>query len=78
MSIYCLVTISSFLILKYRNRHDSSLEQKEISLLSAWAGCRVVRECAKRAFEKHGRAVLTSHLVEEIGPAYASLFENGN
>jgi ATP-dependent NAD(P)H-hydrate dehydratase len=46
-------------------------------LLSAWAGCRIVRECAKRAFEKHGRAVLTSHLVEEIGPAYASLFENG-
>ncbi|CAM0135776.1 hypothetical protein VKS41_001792 [Umbelopsis sp. WA50703] len=59
-------------------KHDSSLEQKEISLLSAWAGCRIVRECAKRAFEKHGRAVLTSHLVEEIGPAYASLFENGN
>ncbi|KAG2184534.1 hypothetical protein INT43_000443 [Umbelopsis isabellina] len=59
-------------------KHDSSLDQKEISLLSAWAGCRIVRECAKRAFEKHGRAVLTSNLVEEIGPAYASLFENGN
>jgi len=59
-------------------KHSGSLESKDISLLSAWAGCRIVRECAKRSFEKHGRAVLTSHLLEEIGPAYASLFEKGN
>lgn len=61
----------------YDNRHSGALESKEISLLAAWAGCRVVRECAKRAFAKHGRAVLTSHLLEEIGPSYANLFEKG-
>jgi ATP-dependent NAD(P)H-hydrate dehydratase len=58
-------------------RHSGTLESKEISLLAAWAGCRIVRECAKRAFEKHGRAVLTSNLLEEIGPSYANLFEKG-
>ncbi|CAO3685760.1 unnamed protein product [Umbelopsis ramanniana] len=58
-------------------KHSGALESKEISLLAAWAGCRVVRECAKRAFAKHGRAVLTSHLLEEIGPSYANLFEKG-
>ena len=70
-------TCFTHLVIGYGNRHSGALESKEISLLAAWAGCRVVRECAKRAFAKHGRAVLTSHLLEEIGPSYANLFEKG-
>lgn len=40
-------------------------------MLASWAACCVTRDSSKRAFEKYGRAMLTSQMVEEIGAAYA-------
>ena len=39
-------------------------------MLAAWGACSVTRDCSKRAFQKYGRAMLTSHMLEEIGPSY--------
>ncbi|OZJ04020.1 hypothetical protein BZG36_03760 [Bifiguratus adelaidae] len=57
--------------------HDSSIAPEDISLYAGWAGCRLVRECAHLAYEKHGRAVLTSDMALEVGEAYRRVFDPG-
>ena len=44
--------------------------------LASFAGCRLLKECSRAAFEKHGRGVLTSHILEEIGPQFRKLFDS--
>lgn len=39
-------------------------------MLASWAGCSVTRDCSHRGFAKYGRALLTSQILEEIGPAF--------
>ncbi len=36
------------------------------AVLCAYTACYVTRQCAAAAFEKHGRSVLASHLIEEL------------
>ncbi|CAO3585821.1 unnamed protein product [Absidia cylindrospora] len=57
-------------------KHDNAIHSDDIPLYAAWSACSIVRESSRRAFEKYGRAVLTSHMLEEIGPSY-SLFTKG-
>jgi len=42
---------------------------------AAYAGCCLTRAASKRAFAKHGRAMVGSDLIEHVGPAFAELFE---
>ncbi|SAL98200.1 hypothetical protein [Absidia glauca] len=57
--------------------HDNSLHAQDIPLYAAWSACTIVRESSHRAFGKHGRAVLTSHMLEEIGASYDIFTKDG-
>ncbi|KAJ8660064.1 YjeF family domain-containing protein [Lichtheimia ornata] len=57
-------------------KHSNEIESKDIAMLASWGACCVTRDSSKRAFEKYGRAMLTSQMVEEIGAAYAKFAEN--
>jgi ATP-dependent NAD(P)H-hydrate dehydratase len=39
-------------------------------MYAAWGACAISRTSSRLAFEKYGRGVLTSHMVEEIGESY--------
>jgi ATP-dependent NAD(P)H-hydrate dehydratase len=57
-------------------KHTATKEPVENgSLLAAYAGCMLTRECSRRAFEQHGRSMLTSDMLEHIGPSFRALFE---
>ncbi|KAI8079808.1 H-hydrate dehydratase [Halteromyces radiatus] len=51
-------------------KHDNSIPSADIPLYAAWSACTIVRESSRLAFKKYGRAVLTSHMLEEIGHSY--------
>lgn len=40
-------------------------------MLAAWAACSITKESSRRGFEKYGRSLLTSNILEEIGAAFA-------
>jgi ATP-dependent NAD(P)H-hydrate dehydratase len=44
-------------------------------MYAAWSGCCIARGSAKLAFRKHKRAVLTSHMLEEIGDSYTDFLD---
>jgi ATP-dependent NAD(P)H-hydrate dehydratase len=46
------------------------------SVIAAYAGCRLTRECNQRAVAKAGRSALTTDMLEEIHPAFETLFED--
>lgn len=47
---------------------------KDIPLLAAIGGSHITRMASRLAFAKYGRGVLTSNMLQEIGPAYEALF----
>ena len=55
-------------------RSPSAIEAAHWKSLAAYAGSRVTREAARRAFCAHGRAMVSTDLVEEIGPAFSAIF----
>ncbi|ORX50890.1 Ribokinase-like protein [Hesseltinella vesiculosa] len=68
--------IASFLA--WDKRNETYLTEQGITpdiypLYAAWNASVVVRESARQAFEKHGRSVLTSHMLEELGSALTTL-----
>ena len=48
---------------------------KQLPLLAAYGACLIVRSCAKEAYKKKGRAMMTSDMIEEIGRAFSQEFE---
>ena len=42
-------------------------------MLAAWGACSITRDTSKRAFQKYGRAMLTSHMLDEVGASYEKL-----
>ncbi|KAI8333644.1 Ribokinase-like protein [Chlamydoabsidia padenii] len=58
-------------------KHDNSIHTDDIPLYAAWSACNIVRESSRRAFGKYGRAVLTSHMLEEIGASYDTFTQDG-
>eukprot|EP00070_Physeter_catodon_P046182 XP_028353076.1 ATP-dependent (S)-NAD(P)H-hydrate dehydratase isoform X1 [Physeter catodon] len=44
-------------------------------LVAAFGACALTRQCARQAFQKHGRATTTTDMIREIGPAFSRLFE---
>ncbi|PHZ10994.1 carbohydrate kinase [Rhizopus microsporus ATCC 52813] len=55
--------------------HPHEVDGKDIAMYASWAACTISRTSSRLAFQKHGRAVLTSHMLEEIGQSY-DLFVN--
>ncbi|CAI2169774.1 17930_t:CDS:10 [Funneliformis geosporum] len=56
-------------------QHDNSISPTEIPMLASYAACTLMRECSRSAFEKFGRAVQTSDMINEIGPSFQKLYE---
>ncbi|XP_059851823.1 ATP-dependent (S)-NAD(P)H-hydrate dehydratase isoform X1 [Delphinus delphis] len=44
-------------------------------LVAAFGACALTRQCARQAFQKHGRATTTTDMIRELGPAFSRLFE---
>ncbi|KIO26226.1 hypothetical protein M407DRAFT_243792 [Tulasnella calospora MUT 4182] len=57
-----------------KGSNDSNLKLQDIPLLAAIGACHITRTASRLAFQKHGRGVLTSDMLVEIGPAYSELF----
>jgi ATP-dependent NAD(P)H-hydrate dehydratase len=45
-------------------------------LNAAYAGCLLTRKSSFKAFNKHGRSMITSEVVHQIGPAFHDLFDD--
>lgn len=39
-------------------------------MYATWGACQITRTSSNLAFKKHGRSVLTTHMLEEIGASY--------
>ncbi|CAN6650248.1 ATP-dependent (S)-NAD(P)H-hydrate dehydratase [Trichomonascus vanleenenianus] len=55
--------------------HKDDINESDLMLLAAFAGSCITRHSSHLAFEKHGRAVLTSHLSDFVGQSFHKLFE---
>ncbi|CAG7847495.1 ATP-dependent (S)-NAD(P)H-hydrate dehydratase 2 {ECO:0000255/HAMAP-Rule:MF_03157} {ECO:0000255/HAMAP-Rule:MF_03157}; AltName: Full=ATP-dependent NAD(P)HX dehydratase 2 {ECO:0000255/HAMAP-Rule:MF_03157} [Serendipita indica DSM 11827] len=53
------------------------LSPTRLPLLSSVGAAILTRTISRRAYEKHGRATLTSDMIAEIGPAFIDVFEGG-
>src|SRR4051794_23081652 len=51
-----------------RCRHSKAIDKADIPMLASWGASRITRECSRAAFQKHGRAMLTSDMAAEVGP----------
>ncbi|TPX31562.1 hypothetical protein SeMB42_g07745 [Synchytrium endobioticum] len=56
---------------------NTSFLSKQLPLLAAYGACLMVRGCAKEAYKKMGRAMMTTDMIEEIGNVFADEFEDG-
>lgn len=46
------------------------------TLLAAYAACLMVKTCSRMAFEKNGRSMIVSDLIDAIHPSFQLLYEN--
>ncbi|MEQ2205444.1 hypothetical protein XENOCAPTIV_029566 [Xenoophorus captivus] len=46
------------------------------SVVAAFGACSLTRQCNNQAFHRHGRSTTTSDMIQEIGPAFRTLFES--
>ncbi|KAI9272883.1 Ribokinase-like protein [Phascolomyces articulosus] len=53
--------------------HGNGVDPKDITMLAAWGACSLTRDSSRRAFQKYRRAMLTSHMLDEIGVSYEKL-----
>lgn len=53
-------------------RHSGEIQSEDVAMLAAWGACTITRDSSRRGFQKYGRALLTSQMLEEIGPSYVS------
>lgn len=51
----------------------SPLPAAEVTPLAAYLACTLVRECSRRAFDQHGRAMQTSDMLDHIGETLVQL-----
>lgn len=58
--------------------HGESFSEDDLFLLAAYGASSVTRYASRKAFEAHGRAVLTSHIGEQVGVAYKDLFDSSS
>jgi len=48
---------------------------EKIPMLASWAGCYITRNCSCAAFEKYGRSMTATNMVELIGSVFENTFE---
>lgn len=58
--------------------HEDSFSELDLMLLAAFGASAVTRYAARKAYETHGRAVLTSHIGDQVGIAYRDLLESSS
>ncbi|ORY98907.1 H-hydrate dehydratase [Syncephalastrum racemosum] len=58
-------------------QHSGEIQSQDVAMFAAWGACTITRDSSRRGFQKYGRALLTSQMLEEIGPSYVS-FVGGN
>jgi ATP-dependent NAD(P)H-hydrate dehydratase len=46
------------------------------SSIACYAACYLTRDASRRAFSKHGRSVVCTDIIEEIGPAFSDVFSD--
>ncbi|KAI8980388.1 Ribokinase-like protein [Pilobolus umbonatus] len=51
-------------------KHENDVKSDDIAMYAAWAACDITRRSAHIAYSKHGRAVLTSNILDYIGDSY--------
>ncbi|KAI7892391.1 Ribokinase-like protein [Mucor mucedo] len=51
-------------------KHSNEINSKDIAMYASWSACSISRTSSNLAFKKHGRSVLTTHMLEEIGASY--------
>ena len=54
--------------------HRKELKLYGPNMLASYAAAALTKECNKRAFSKHRRAMVASDMIAEIGPAFEHLF----
>lgn len=52
---------------------SDKMSRPETLLVAAFAGSAITRECSRRAFEKHGRALQAADLTEEVHESFLTL-----
>jgi ATP-dependent NAD(P)H-hydrate dehydratase len=61
------------------NTEDPNMiEKTNIPMLASWGGSRIARECSRVAYQKHERAMLTSDMIAEVGPAFKRIFSRAS
>ena len=60
-----------------RCRKDLEVPAERIPLLAAYAGSTITREASRMTFGRMKRAMQTSDMLHEVGPAYEHLFGEG-
>lgn len=58
-----------------RGDDDDSEANHARFLVACYGACTFTRRCSQLAFEKHGRAVQSSDILDEIGPMFAGYIE---
>lgn len=58
---------------RQRTGTEEKLSRRQTLLLAAFAGSSITRECSRRAFIKHGRALQASDLTEEVHGSFLDL-----
>eukprot|EP00245_Coleochaete_scutata_P014958 TRINITY_DN6484_c0_g1_i1.p1 TRINITY_DN6484_c0_g1~~TRINITY_DN6484_c0_g1_i1.p1 ORF type:complete len:343 (+),score=50.02 TRINITY_DN6484_c0_g1_i1:83-1111(+) len=68
----------------YLNKENSTASQmltdsltSNPGMMASYAGCLVVRRAAEAAFEVHKRSMVTTNIIDEIGPSVEALFPSG-
>ncbi|KAJ3055503.1 hypothetical protein HK097_010278 [Rhizophlyctis rosea] len=62
----------------WEHSKDSDLDRNfatQLPLTAAWAACRLVRDCSRRAFSKHGRSMTTTDMIAELGDVFRQEYE---
>ncbi|PVF93933.1 Ribokinase-like protein [Serendipita vermifera] len=59
----------------WSGRGHQNISPTRLPLLSSVGAAILTRTISRRAYEKHGRATLTSDMIPEIGPAFVDVFE---
>ena len=70
---------STCILVSLMSFYHGMLRRKELKLygpnmLASYAAAALTKECNKRAFSKHRRAMVASDMIAEIGPAFEHLF----
>lgn len=72
----CVGTFLCWTLSKRSKQLDAGLENPmDPYLVASFTACHLVKVSASKAFGIHGRSMLTTHVIEQIGPSFREIFE---